>query len=85
MSPEGQLRSHFTRGADYLEAALRIVLARPIQLEPGRRLQFEVCPYYYGVVLTDAEEEILPDGWLEPPVFLLELIGSQGERDPLSC
>jgi len=76
------LRPYFDRHSDRLDAALRAALAHPIPMELGRRLQFEVCPYFYRVVLTDTEEEILPDGWLDLPGEVLELVEEAGGESP---
>jgi len=81
-SPRELLRPCFDRHADRLDAALRAAIARPIPMAPGRRLQFEVCPYFYRVVLTDTEEEILPDGWLDLPSEVLEAIEEAGGESP---
>jgi hypothetical protein len=51
--------------AERLRSALREALARPIALEPGRRLQFEADPFGFGVTLCATEETILPGGWLD--------------------
>jgi hypothetical protein len=77
--PRELVRPYFDRHSIRLDTALRAALAKPIKVEPGRRLLFEVCPYFYGVVLTDTEEVILPDGWLdELPSEVLELVERAG-------
>jgi hypothetical protein len=43
------------------EAAIRRELAEPIDLGHSERLQFEACPYFFGVKLVQTEEEIIPD------------------------
>ncbi len=47
------------------QAAIRRELASPIDLGPRDRLQFEVCPYFYGIHLVQTSETILPDSALE--------------------
>ncbi len=78
--PHELVRSYLDRHAARLDAALRKALAEPITLEPGRRLQFEVCPYFFGVVLCDTEEEIMPGDWLmdELPEEVLEQVEAAG-------
>jgi hypothetical protein len=44
-----------------VEAAIRRELAEPLDLGHSQRLQFEVCPYFFGVKLVQTDEEILPD------------------------
>jgi hypothetical protein len=82
MTPEELLRPCFDKHADRLDAALRAAIAEPIPMEPGRRLQFEVCPYFYRVVLTDTEDEILPDGWLDLPSEVLQAVEAAGGESP---
>lgn len=82
MRPQDYLRPYFDRHSTRLDAALLASIARPILLEPGRWLQFEVCPYFYRIVLTDTEEEILPDGWLDLPSEVLELVEAAGGESP---
>jgi hypothetical protein len=81
-APQELLRPCFDRHSDRLDTALRAALAHPIPMEPGRRLQFEVCPYFYRVVLTDTEEEILPDGWLDLPSEVLVAVEEAGGESP---
>ena len=81
-SPQELLRLCFDRHSERLDAALRAALIRPIPMEPGRRLQFEVCPYFYRVVLTDTEEELLPDGWLDLPPEVLVAVENAGGASP---
>jgi hypothetical protein len=45
--------------------AMRDELARPIALEGGRRLQFEVDPFGFGVFSCATEEALLSGNWLE--------------------
>jgi len=80
--PQDYLRPYFDRHSDRLDAALRAAIARPIEMESGRRLQFEVCPFFYRVVLTDTEEEILPDDWLDLPSEVLEQVEAAGGSSP---
>jgi hypothetical protein len=77
--PKELVRPYFERHSARLDVALRAALAKPIKMESGRRLQFEVCPYFYGVVLTDTEEVLLPGGWLdELPGEVLEQVEEAG-------
>ena len=43
------------------EAAIRRELAELTDLGHSERLQFEACPYFFGVKLVQTEEEIVPD------------------------
>jgi hypothetical protein len=43
---------------------MRAELAKPIALEAGRRIQFEVDDFFFGVTLCATEETILPGDWL---------------------
>lgn len=43
------------------EAAIRRELAEPIDLGHSERLQFEACPFFFGVKLVQTEDEIVPD------------------------
>jgi hypothetical protein len=43
------------------EQAIRRELADPFDLGHSERLQFEVCPHFFGIKLVQTEEEILPD------------------------
>lgn len=80
--PQERLRPYFDRHSARLDTALRAALARPIPMESGRRLQFEVCPFFYRVVLTDTEEEILPDDWLDLSGEVLEQVEAAGGSSP---
>jgi hypothetical protein len=81
--PSELVRRFLDRHSARLDAALREALAKPIRLEPGRRLQFEICPFFYRVVLTDTEQEILPKDWFgELPGTALEQVEQEG-GDPL--
>ena len=44
---------------------MRADLARPVDLEQGRRLQFECDPFFFGISSCATEEGLLPGGWLE--------------------
>ena len=44
-----------------VEHALRRELADPIDPDHGRRLQFEVCPHFFGIKLVQTENDILED------------------------
>ena len=55
------IRECLSRLDTAVEDALRRQLAGPIDLGHSGRLQFEVCPYFYGVHLVQTEEEIVPD------------------------
>lgn len=50
--------------ADGLRRAMRAELAKPIAIEAGRRLQFEIDDFFFGVTLCATEETILPGDWL---------------------
>jgi hypothetical protein len=43
------------------EAAIRRELAEPFALGHSKRLQFEVCPHFFGIKVVQTEEEIVPD------------------------
>jgi hypothetical protein len=43
------------------EAAIKRELAAPFELGHSERLQFEVCPHFFGIKLIQTEEEIVPD------------------------
>ena len=43
------------------ERAIRQELAAPLDLGHSGRLQFEVCPYFFGIHLVQTEECILED------------------------
>ena len=43
------------------ERAIRRKLATPFDLGHSERLQFEVCPYFFGIHLVQTEESILED------------------------
>jgi hypothetical protein len=47
------------------EAAIRRELAEPIDLGHSERLQFEACPYFFGVKLVQTEEVIVPDSAIQ--------------------
>jgi hypothetical protein len=49
---------------DRLRDALRADLARPIDLDEGRHLQFEIDPFF-GISSCATEEAILSDDWLD--------------------
>ncbi len=74
------IRPYFDHHNARLETALSKALAQPIELEPGRRLQFEICLFFYGIVLCVTEEEIVPDSLLMDslPAEVLELIEDAG-------
>lgn len=78
------IRPYLERHTAQLEESLWAALAEPMELEPGRRLQFEVCPYFYRVTLCVTEYEILPDDWLgnDPPEDVLEQVEQLGS-DPM--
>jgi hypothetical protein len=78
--PQELVRPYLDRHSARLDSALRQALAEPVLLEPGRRIQFEVCPFFYRVVLCATETEILPDDWLmdELPQGLLEQVEEAG-------
>ena len=43
------------------ESSIRRELSGPIDLGDSERLQFEVCPQFFGITLIQTEEEIVPD------------------------
>lgn len=43
------------------ESAIRRELSEPIDLGHSERLQFEICPQFFGITLIQTEEEIVPD------------------------
>lgn len=45
-------------------AGLRAELARPVMLEAGRRLQFEVDPFSWGISSCASEEPVTEGYWL---------------------
>jgi len=53
---------------DAVEAAIRRELAEPFDLGHSNRLQFEVCPYVYGIHLVQTEESILEDSALQDAI-----------------
>jgi hypothetical protein len=56
-----QIRQALERLNAPAERAIRRELRKPLDLGHSERLQFEVCPYFYGVKLVQTEEEILED------------------------
>jgi hypothetical protein len=62
---EGEMRAYIRDALRTLnstaEAAIKLELAEPFDLGHSERLQFEICPHFYGVKLIQTEEEILPD------------------------
>jgi hypothetical protein len=54
------------------EAAIRRELAGPVDLGHSGRLQFEVCPHFYGIHLVQTEEVILEDSAI-PDAMPLQL------------
>lgn len=53
---------------DAVEAAIRRELAEPFDLGHSQRLQFEVCPHFYGIHLVQTEEGILEDSAIEDAI-----------------
>jgi len=49
---------------DRLCGAMRADLARPINLDEGRRLQFEIDPFFFGISSCATEEALLSADWL---------------------
>jgi hypothetical protein len=43
---------------------MRTELARPINLDDGRRLQFEIDPFFFGISSCATEEALLSADWL---------------------
>jgi hypothetical protein len=60
-----ELRSALLAHTEALRVALQDELARFVQLEPGRRLQFEIDPFFFGISSCVTEEVILPGNWLD--------------------
>jgi hypothetical protein len=64
-----QLRTELIAALTAHAAELRNVLgrelSRPIVLEAGRQLQFEIDDFFLGVTLCATEETILPGEWLD--------------------
>jgi hypothetical protein len=59
-----ELRAALDANTDRLIAAILVELARDVTLEAGRRLQFEVDPFFYGISSCASEESVLVD-WLD--------------------
>jgi hypothetical protein len=59
-----ELRAALVAYSDQLREALRGELAQKVVLEPGRRMQFEVDPFFYGITTCASEEPVLED-WLD--------------------
>ena len=60
-----ELLAALAANRERLQAALRSELARPIHLPEGRRLQFEIDPFFFGISSCATEEPLLSDDWLE--------------------
>jgi len=68
-----ELRAALAANTDRLRDAIRGELARKVVLEPGRRMQFEVDPFFFGIASCASEEPVLvewldgslPTGWYE--------------------
>jgi hypothetical protein len=59
-----ELRAALAVNTGRLHDAIRVELARGVVLEPGRRMQFEVDPFFYGIASRGSEEPVLTD-WLD--------------------
>ena len=59
-----ELRAALAANDDRLRDAIRGELARKVVLEPGRRMQVEVDPFFYGITSCASEEPVLED-WLD--------------------
>ena len=59
-----ELRAALAANISSLRDAVRAELARGVTLEPGRRMQFEVDPFFYGITSCGSEEPLLMD-WLD--------------------
>jgi hypothetical protein len=53
---------------DAVETAIRRELAEPFSLGHSGRLQFEVCPHFYGIHLVQTDERILEDSAIEDAI-----------------
>jgi hypothetical protein len=60
-----ELVAALAANADRLRRALRAELAQSISLGPGRRLQFEIDDFCFGVTLCATEGILLPGDWLD--------------------
>lgn len=59
-----ELRAALAANTGRLVDAIRVELAREVELEPGKRMQFEVDPFFYGISSCASEEPLLVD-WLD--------------------
>ncbi len=60
-----ELCAAFAANTDRLRASLAVELVRPSSLEKGRRFQFELDPFDFGISSCATEESILPGSWLD--------------------
>src|SRR5262245_38922849 len=60
-----ELVAALTANTDRLRQAMRAALAEPISLHAGRRLQFQIDDFCFGVTLCATEGIVLPGDWLE--------------------
>ena len=60
-----ELLAALSASTDRLRDAIRQDLARPIHLDGGRCLQFEVDPFFFGISSCATEEPILSSEWLD--------------------
>jgi hypothetical protein len=59
-----ELVAALSANAARLQDALRVELARPIKLEEGYPLQFEVDLWSWGISCCATEEPVITDDWL---------------------
>jgi hypothetical protein len=59
-----ELAAALAANAARLCDGLREELARSVELEEGRRIQFEADPYSWGVSSCATEEPVITDDWL---------------------
>ena len=60
-----ELLAALSANTDRLRDAIRADLARPIYLDEGCCLQFEVDPFFFGISSCATEEALLSDNWLD--------------------
>jgi hypothetical protein len=60
-----ELRAALSVNTDRLGDAIRADLARPIRLDEGRSLRFEIDPFSFGIFSCATEEVLLSDDWLD--------------------
>jgi len=60
-----ELLAALSANGDRLRDAILAELARPIPLDEGRCLQFEIDPFFFGISSCATEEALLSDNWLD--------------------